>query len=148
MCYRFAHIMRTVDIIFVVHAKLQVVFCGCRPDEVGIGPQGVVVVDTCPSLLALLSGIGKIVVGVECVFEGVVPQPALERQGRCQACLGMEIDLVFVPFRIDAELRLAVPAKIGWNMLFCAHKGIAHYILVSGIWHVSHLGVEVDVTRP
>ena len=140
-------IVGAVDIVLIVAAELQVVVVGCCPHEVDIGTQGIVVVDACPPLLALLRGISEVVVGVECVLERVVPQAALQRQLRCHTRGGMEIELVLIPVGIDAELRLAVLTEIRGDVLLGAHEGIAHDILVGGIGHVAYLGIEVEVTR-
>ena len=140
-------IVGAVDIVLVVASELQVVVVGCCPHEVDIGTQGIVVVDACPPLLALLRGIGEVVVGVECVLERVVPQAALQRQLGCHTRGGMEVELVLIPVGIDAELCPAVHTEIRGDVLLGAHEGIAHDILIGGIGHVAYLGVEVEVTR-
>ena len=108
MRYRLTHVVRTVDVVLVVSTKLHVVSVRRCSDEVGISAQGVVIIDARPSLLAFLCGIGEVVVGVERILEGVVPQPALQRERGSQTSLGMEVDLVLVPFGIDTKLRFAV----------------------------------------
>ena len=148
MGHRLADVMRSVDIIFIVCADLQVVAVGCRPNEVGIGSEGIIVVDARPPLLALLSGISEIVVGVKGIVEGIVPQPALQRQCRCQFRCRVEVDFVLFPFRIDAELRPAVASQVRGNMFLGVDMGVADYIFVRSVRRIAHFRTDIEIARP